>query len=106
MSGGAKCAACKRRLKRPSESGLGPVCERRLHGPPARRPRPATPTTAELISGQTELLLPGIDWSDIDDDPDDEWPEPEPRHRDLDGQGLTALQLHSMTTIRPTGGYV
>ncbi|MFF2650563.1 DUF6011 domain-containing protein [Streptomyces sp. NPDC058045] len=36
--------------------GLGPVCARRLHGQPAARPMPATPSV-DRIPGQTELPL-------------------------------------------------
>jgi hypothetical protein len=30
----------------------------------------------------------------------------DPRDRDLRGQGLTALQIHTMTTIEPIGSYL
>lgn len=42
------------------------------------------------------------DWDDdwLDDIPDT------PTHPDLRGQGLTTLQLHTMTTIEPSGGYL
>lgn len=49
----AKCAGCHRRLKRPSASGYGPVCWRRLNGKPARITSPA----AEVGEGQTALEL-------------------------------------------------
>ncbi|MDH6610260.1 hypothetical protein M2164_005895 [Streptomyces sp. SAI-208] len=37
-------------------------------------------------------------WDDIE--PDD------PRLHDLRGQGLTAIQLHTITDIEPEGGYL
>ena len=48
---------------------------------------------------------PPIDWSDVDDDQE---PERQPARydRDLDGQGLTALQRHTMTTVDVRGGYL
>lgn len=56
MTNQPKCAACKRRLKHPTASGLGPVCERRLTGPPPARTRIPGPT-AEPVPGQAELPL-------------------------------------------------
>lgn len=53
-SGHPKCAACKRRLKHPSPSGLGPVCERRLHGPATPQPRIPRPA-AQPGTEQPEL---------------------------------------------------
>lgn len=54
-----KCRACKRRLKHPSPSGYGPVCERRINGtPPGRTPAITRPTaTAGPLPGQDELPL-------------------------------------------------
>lgn len=53
-----RCAACGRRLVRPSPTGLGPVCARRLgvtnRKPTAIRPAEAPP---ERMDGQTELSL-------------------------------------------------
>jgi hypothetical protein len=51
-----RCAACRRRLKHPTPSGLGPVCEKRL------QPSPHTPTAASsgpvpVHEGQVELPL-------------------------------------------------
>lgn len=51
-----RCTACRRRLKHPTTSGLGPVCEKRLH------PSPHTTTAASsgpvpVIDGQVELPL-------------------------------------------------
>lgn len=57
MGDGPKCAACKRRLKRPTTSGLGPVCERRLNGPPTTRPHIASPAAAKPGPEQAELPL-------------------------------------------------
>lgn len=39
---------------------------------------------------------------------DEDWnhPDPDPRLHDLRGQGLTAIELHTMTDIEPTGGYL
>lgn len=54
----SRCAACGRRLRRPSPSGLGPVCFRRLNPAPAR-PAPARvaePAVAHC-DGQTALDL-------------------------------------------------
>jgi hypothetical protein len=53
----ARCAACGRRLVRPSPTGLGPVCARRLA--PSRRPTSirATDPPAQPIPGQTEIPL-------------------------------------------------
>lgn len=42
------------------------------------------------------------DWND---DWLDEIPN-QPTHPDLRGQGLTPLQLHTMTTIEPRGAYL
>ena len=50
--------------------------------------------------------LPDIDWSDVCDTPDGDRHEPEPGHRDLIRCGLTAVQLHTMTTIELTGSYL
>lgn len=60
MTDGPRCRGCHRRLKHPSPSGYGPVCERRINGtPPGRTPgttaRPAT--AAEPMPGQAELPL-------------------------------------------------
>jgi hypothetical protein len=60
-----QCAACHRALKHPSPSGYGPVCERKLHGRPARRPRTTSPAAKPGLS-QTELPLTDqleLDWS-------------------------------------------
>jgi hypothetical protein len=59
----------------------------------------------------TQLALDGIDWSDIGlEDDEDEWndldPDPEHRLRDLHGQGLTAVQLHTITDVPITGEYL
>lgn len=57
---GPKCRGCKRRLKRASPSGYGPVCARRL-GLDTATPRvPAIPTAMAPIPpmpGQDELPL-------------------------------------------------
>lgn len=54
----SRCAACGRPLRRPSPSGLGPVCARRLQPAPARpHSIRATEPPAEPIPGQTELPL-------------------------------------------------
>ncbi len=61
------CKGCKRRLKKPSASGYGPVCERK-HLPPAPRrhripkppssARPATVRPApDELSGQDAIPL-------------------------------------------------
>lgn len=53
----SRCAACGRRLRVPSPSGLGPVCARRL-GVTAARAAPPSPTAGPVpIPGQTELPL-------------------------------------------------
>jgi hypothetical protein len=53
----SRCAACGRPLRRPSPTGLGPVCARRLQ-PTTRRPAIRTPDAPpEPIPGQTELPL-------------------------------------------------
>jgi hypothetical protein len=62
----SRCAACGRRLRRSSPSGLGPVCAKRLGVPvdrPARRipvprsaARPAGPEPVHC-PGQTEIPL-------------------------------------------------
>lgn len=59
MTGPPRCAGCHRRLKHPSPSGYGPVCERRVNGaPPGRAPGlTARPATVEAMPGQTELPL-------------------------------------------------
>ena len=56
MSEPARCRGCKRRLKRASPSGYGPVCERRLNGAPVAAPRIASPAV-DMCDGQTELDL-------------------------------------------------
>lgn len=56
-----RCAACKRRLKQPTPTGLGPVCNRRLNGTPPVIRAPAT--DPEPMPGQTELPL--IDQPDL-----------------------------------------
>lgn len=54
----SRCAACGRPLRRPSPSGLGPVCARRLQPAPARpRSIRATEPPAEPIPGQVEIPL-------------------------------------------------
>ncbi|MEU9134628.1 hypothetical protein AB0D33_01435 [Streptomyces sp. NPDC048404] len=60
---------------------------------------------------QLPLPLDDIDWADIDPDEDewddeDELDDPDPRLRDLDGQGLTAVQLHTITDVPLTGRYL
>jgi hypothetical protein len=56
----------------------------------------------------TQLPLDCIDWSDLDEDDEDEWNDLDPDHRlrDLHGQGLTAVQLHTITDVPLTGGYL
>lgn len=56
----ARCAACRRRLTRPSPDGLGPTCRRRLAPPPARagphdQPRPALDHAALDAAGQLAI---------------------------------------------------
>ncbi|MBZ6102762.1 hypothetical protein [Streptomyces olivaceus] len=54
----SRCAACGRRLRRPSPTGLGPVCARRLA--PTARPSAtvrAAPPPDHHVPGQTELDL-------------------------------------------------
>ncbi len=34
------------------------------------------------------------------------YPEPEPRDRDLHGQGLTAIQLHTITDVELAGRWL
>ena len=46
--------------------------------------------------------LPDIDWHDVDDDQEPER-QPARYERDLDGQGLTAQQRCTMTTIKLSG---
>lgn len=55
----ARCTACGRRLRRPSPTGLGPVCQRRLRSRPPSRTTPAAATGSPVppIPGQTELPL-------------------------------------------------
>jgi hypothetical protein len=58
----SRCQACGRLLRRPSLSGLGPVCFRRLNPPPPRTPRPSRlPAVGEVLPeihpGQTALPL-------------------------------------------------
>jgi hypothetical protein len=66
----ARCAVCKRRLKRPTSSGVGPVCARKLAEaspdgrgglpgpglPPKRSQAPTRPPVTSL-PGQTEIPL-------------------------------------------------
>jgi hypothetical protein len=64
----------------------------------------------------TQLPLDGIDWTDFgpdDEDEDewneedeDEWTDPDPRLRDLHGQGLSTVQLHTITDVPLTGRYL
>jgi hypothetical protein len=56
---GPRCRECHRPLRRPSQSGLGPVCERRRNARPTPVPAARTPTAAPVssIPGQTELPL-------------------------------------------------
>ena len=60
--GPPQCAACKRALKRPSPTGLGPVCWRKLHGRPGRRPRTASPAA---VPGPGQDELPYADQLDL-----------------------------------------
>lgn len=53
MTEAPRCGACKRRLKQPTPTGLGPVCNRRLNGTPPTIPTPHT----EPGPGQTALEL-------------------------------------------------
>ena len=52
-----RCAACGRRLKRPSLSGLGPVCEKRLNPTPTRPTAVGIRQEIPVIPGQVELPL-------------------------------------------------
>ncbi|MGW5173184.1 hypothetical protein ACWERY_02300 [Streptomyces sp. NPDC004082] len=45
-------------------------------------------------------------WRDVCGDGDDIPPDDDLPDRDLRGQGLTALQLHTITDIEPTGDYL
>jgi hypothetical protein len=55
----ARCADCKRRLRRPSPTGYGPVCARRRGLTPTARASPPAPpaSPAPHMPGQTELPL-------------------------------------------------
>ncbi len=54
----SRCQACGRRLSRPSPSGLGPVCARRLSAPPRRPPAiRAVEAAVEIHPDQTALEL-------------------------------------------------
>lgn len=58
MTDSPRCRGCKRRLKHPSPSGYGPVCERRINGaPPGRTPGVARLAATEPMPGQAELPL-------------------------------------------------
>lgn len=48
------CRDCRRPLRRPRPSGLGPVCERKQRVPRATIP---APRAADVLPGQTELPL-------------------------------------------------
>lgn len=48
----------------------------------------------------------GIDWTDLCDIGADLLAEPEPRDLDLRGQGLTAVQLHTMQDVTTTGDWL
>jgi hypothetical protein len=51
--------------------------------------------------------LDGIDWTDLCHLSTELLDaEPDPRHRDLHGQGLTAVELHTMTDVPITGSYL
>jgi hypothetical protein len=54
-----RCTACGRRLRRPSPTGLGPVCERRLRPRTAARNTPAAAVGGPVppMPGQTEIPL-------------------------------------------------
>jgi hypothetical protein len=53
-----RCAACRRRLKNPTTSGLGPVCEKRLHPSPHTTTAASSgPVPVPVIDGQVELPL-------------------------------------------------
>lgn len=55
----------------------------------------------------TQLPLEDIDWSELAlDEDEDEWEDPDPRLRDLHGQGLTAIQLHTLEDVTLTGFYL
>jgi hypothetical protein len=58
----------------------------------------------------TQLPLEDIDWSELaldeDEDDEDEWEDPDPHLRDLHGQGLTAIQLHTIEDVTLTGFYL
>lgn len=47
-------------------------------------------------------------WTTNNDDWPDDWEDDDldPRLRDLRGQGLTALQLHTIQDIHPAGSYL
>lgn len=52
-------------------------------------------------------LFDGIDWTDLCHLGTELLEaEPDPRHRDLLGQGLTTIELHTMTDIEPRGDYL
>lgn len=54
----ARCAACGRRLRQSSPSGLGPVCARRLGVTTRRAPAIRSPDVPPApMPGQTELPL-------------------------------------------------
>lgn len=51
--------------------------------------------------------LDGIDWTDLCDlGAELMAAEPDPQHHDLRGQGLTEIQLHTITDIPITGSYL
>jgi hypothetical protein len=59
-----RCAACRRRLRRPTPTGLGPVCERRLNPATPRASPAAIDGPVPMVPGQTELPLADPDlWS-------------------------------------------
>ena len=55
----ARCADCRRRLRRPSPSGYGPVCARRRGIRETPRPTVAASPSGPVpvVPGQTELDL-------------------------------------------------
>ncbi|MGW2739086.1 hypothetical protein ACWC4D_33415 [Streptomyces sp. NPDC001288] len=51
-----KCRECHRRLKQPTPTGYGPVCERRINGR-HKTPTIPAPSAVEIHPGQTALDL-------------------------------------------------
>ena len=57
-----RCAKCNRKLKAPTETGLGPVCARAAFGTKPKRPAAAKPARVRRDDGTPDMFAELADY--------------------------------------------